>query len=95
MLYLVSLRDIADNTGIRSRLLNDHMQHMGQFMDSIRLGGPLLREGTDVPGGGMLLVEADSADAVRAMVEADPYYKAGLWDEVRIQPFKEIINSWR
>jgi uncharacterized protein YciI len=29
------------------------------------------------------------------MVEADPYYRAGLWDEVRIHAFREIINGWR
>lgn len=93
--FLVCLRDVEDNAGIRARLLQEHMAHIGQYLQSIRLAGPLLREADGKPGGGMLLVEASDAAAVRRMVEADPYYRAGLWDEVRIQPFREIINAWR
>ena len=95
MLYLVYLRDIENNAPIRSRLLDAHMQHIGGYIDSIRLGGPLLRDGSDGQAGGILIVESESSEAVRDMLEADPYYQAGLWDEVRIQPFKEIINAWR
>lgn len=95
MLYIVALRDIKENVDIRARLLDAHMEHIGNFLDRIKLGGPLLRDEGEGVAGGMLIVEAESARDVRDMVEADPYYQAGLWDEVRIQPFKEIINAWK
>lgn len=95
MLFIVALRDIDDNTEIRARLLDAHMEHIGKFLDRIKLAGPLLREQEEGVAGGMLVVEADAAQDIRDMVEADPYYQAGLWDEVRIQPFKEIINAWK
>ncbi len=94
-LFLVYLRDREDNAGIRARLLQAHMDHVGAHLAAIRLGGPLLREPTGQPEGGMLLVEAADVAEVRRMVEADPYYRAGLWEEVRIHPFREIINAWR
>jgi len=95
MLYLVYLNDIPDSGEIRARLLDEHMKHIGGYLAKIRLGGPLLREGSENPEGGMLVVEAESGEEIRTMVESDPYYQAGLWDDVRIQPFKEIINAWR
>jgi hypothetical protein len=94
-LYLVYLRDVGQNADIRARHLHAHMAHVGQYLDRIRLGGPLLREPEQKPGGGILIVEAEDIGEVRRMVEADPYYRAGLWDEVRIHAFREIINGWR
>ena len=94
-LFLVYLHDVEDNAEIRARHLQAHMTHIGAHIAGIRLGGPLLREDTQQPGGGILLVEAQDLGQVRSMVEADPYYQAGLWDDVRIQAFREIINAWR
>lgn len=94
-LFVVILRDIADNADIRSRLLSEHMAHISQHMAAIRLGGPWLR-GTDAgPGGGLLLVEETDIDAVRQMIDNDPYYRAGLWEDVQIHPFRDLINAWR
>lgn len=93
--FVVYLHDIADNADLRARLLEEHMAHIGRHLDSIRFAGPLLREADQRPGGGLLIVEAADAAEVRRMVESDPYYRAGLWDDVRIHPFKEIINAWR
>lgn len=95
MLYFVYMQDIADNTEIRGRLLNDHMQHIGNYVDRIKLGGPLMRADGESQAGGLLFLEADSEAEVREIVNADPYFQAGLWDDVKILPFKEILNGWR
>ena len=95
MLYFVYLEDIADNAGIRAELLDRHMRHIGGFVDRIKLGGPIMRGDSDSPAGGILVLEADSEASVRAMVDADPYFQAGLWQDVKIHPFKEILNAWR
>ena len=95
MLYFVFLEDIPDNAGIRARLLDAHMQHMGAYVDRIKLGGPIMRGDSDSQAGGVLIVEAESATAVQDMIHADPYFEAGLWQDVKIHPFKEILNGWR
>jgi hypothetical protein len=94
-LFLVILRDVPDNAGIRSRLLAGHMEHIGRHMAAIRLAGPWLREAGGTPGGGLLVVEAEDAAAVRRMVEADPYFQAGLWEDVQVHPFRDLVNAWR
>ncbi len=95
MLYFVYLEDIADNAGIRAELLDQHMQHIGAFVDHIKLGGPVMRADGEAQAGGILVLEADSEAAVRDMINADPYFKAGLWQDIKIHPFKEILNGWK
>lgn len=95
MLYLAYLEDIEDNAPIRSPLLDEHMTHIGAYIDRIKLAGPIMRPDGESQAGGVLLLEADSEQEVRAIIEADPYYKAGLWPVVRIHAFKEIINAWQ
>lgn len=41
------------------------------------------------------MVEAADAAAVRRMIEADPYFRAGLWEEVQVHPFRDLVNAWR
>lgn len=93
--FIVILRDVADNAGIRGRLLGEHMAHIGHHREAILLAGPWLREADGSPGGGLLVVEADDAAAVHRMIEADPYFRAGLWEEVQVHPFRDLVNAWR
>jgi uncharacterized protein YciI len=95
MLYLVYLEDIEDNVRIRQPLLEQHMKHIGGHIGSIRLAGPLMRADGKTQAGGVLLIEATSAQEVRGIIDADPYFQAGLWPEVKIHEFREIINGWK
>ena len=95
MLYFILVEDIPDNMEIRARLLDEHMQHIGGYLDRIKLGGPLMRPDGQSPAGGILIMEAESETELRQMMDADPYFQAGLWQDVRIYPFKEILNGWR
>ncbi|MCB1596872.1 MAG: YciI family protein [Gammaproteobacteria bacterium] len=95
MLYLVYLEDIADNMPIRKPLLNAHMAHMGTHAEAIRLGGPIMRDDGSAPAGGVLLIEAQSKQEVIDIIDADPYKQAGLWPQIRIHAFKDLINTWK
>jgi uncharacterized protein YciI len=94
MLYFVYLEDIAENADIRSRLLDAHMEHIGNYVEHIQLGGPIMRSGSESQAGGILIVEAESEASVKDMIQADPYFKAGLWQEIKVHPFREILNRW-
>ncbi len=94
-IFLVILRDVPDNAGIRSSLLAEHMAHVGRHLGAIRLAGPWLRDADGKPGGGLLLVEATDAATVRRMVEEDPYFRAGLWEDVQVHAFRDLVNAWR
>ncbi|MCE7904071.1 MAG: YciI family protein [Gammaproteobacteria bacterium PRO9] len=95
MLYLVYLEDVPDNLRIRKPLLEQHMAHMAAHADAVKLGGPLMRDDGSAPAGGVLVIEAESPQAVREIINADPYCKAGLWPTIRIHAFRDLINTWK
>lgn len=95
MLFIVYLEDIADNMRIREPLLKEHMAHVSKHITAIKLAGPFMRENGTAPAGGLLLVEAESKQQVLDMVNEDPYNKAGLWRDIRVHAFKDLINGWK
>lgn len=88
-LYIVYRFDRQDGRApaIRAETRPLHRQYMDQFAARVRLGGPILdAEGQSC--GGLMLIEAESQEEVRAIVEADPFEKAGLSARIDIHPFR-------
>ncbi len=86
MVYRVD-RDDGQAGAIRAATRPAHRAYMDQFAGRVRMGGPIL----DARGegcGGLMLVEAESEDAVRAMVANDPFEIAGLSSRIDIHPFR-------
>ena len=58
----------------------------------------LKREGTVIEAGAymdvsssIILMRADSEDAVRAIARQDPYVREGVWVELRVKPFGRVV----
>lgn len=88
-LYIVYRVDRADGkaAAIRAMTRPAHRAYMDQFAGRVRLGGPILN--SDGEGcGGLMVIEAESEDAVRTMVAKDPFEIAGLSSRIDIHPFR-------
>jgi hypothetical protein len=88
-LYMVYRLDRSDGQAdaIRAATRPAHRAYMEQFVARVRLGGPVL----DAKGracGGLMLIEAESEEAVRAMVAADPFEIVGLSATIEIRQFR-------
>ena len=88
-LYMVYRLDRSDGhaDAIRATTRPAHRAYMDQFAARVRLGGPVL----DAEGkacGGLMLIEAENEDTVRAMVAADPFEIAGLSASIEIRAFR-------
>jgi uncharacterized protein len=84
--------DAPDAARLRQEHLAAHLAYAEAHGQRIAVGGPL-RQG-DVFTGSLLIVEAaDQADA-QALLDGDPYYRAGVWDRVEVQPFRAVIGTW-
>ena len=51
-------------------------------------GAKLNDDGSDL-GGGLYLVDLDTREAAQAFIEDDPFFQAGLFDEVRITRWRK------
>ena len=92
-LYMVYRVDRADGQAdaIRAATRPAHRAYMDRFAARVRLGGPIL--GAEGQGcGGLMLVEAESEQAVRDMVANDPFELAGLSARIDIHPFRWQTN---
>ena len=92
-LYMVYRVDRADGQAdaIRAATRPAHRAYMDQFAARVRLGGPVL----DAQGrgcGGLMLVEAESEQAVRDLVANAPFELAGLSARIDIHPFRWQTN---
>lgn len=91
-LFTITCRDKPDGFDLRARTRDAHLAYLAGRGGAVRLGGPWLDgEGRSV--GSLLIVEADDLAAARALAEADPYARAGLFASVDVEPWRLVVGA--
>ena len=82
-----------DKPGALQIRLDTREAHLAYIKETgvVEMAGPFLDESGQMCGSMILLDVADLA-AARAWAENDPYNKAGLFADVRIQEWKKVIG---
>ena len=92
MRYILFCEDKVDSEALRLANREDHLAWVAT-KTGIELAGPLLSDDGKHMLGSMFLLEANSSDAVRAFNLDDPYTKAGLWGNVLIRRFRQVVPA--
>lgn len=93
MLYLVVAKDGTDEDAParRTAARAAHLEKAAQLFE----GGQLVSGGALLAGqqmiGSALLIEAESEDEVRALIERDPYTVGGVWNDYQIWPYRKAF----
>jgi uncharacterized protein YciI len=88
MLFVIIGRDGPDGKAKRPSLRPAHLAHL----EAHRREGRVLLAGPFTDGAGsMILVDVEDLDAARAMADADPYHREGVFESVEIHPFLRVI----
>lgn len=91
-LFAFYCRDGDGGPELRKRHLDAHLAHVEAHIDHYALAGPLRERGAII--GSLLIIHgADEAQA-RARFEADPYFKAGIWQSIRVSAFTAAAGEW-
>lgn len=90
MLFVIIGRDGPDAKELRPRLRPAHIEHLGtqDRLGRLRLAGPL----TD-GAGSLIVLEAACIEDVRKIIDADPYVVGGVFAEVEIHPFLQVLPA--
>jgi uncharacterized protein len=90
--YAAWCRDGPDAPRLRDEHLAAHLAHVEANMDKLLLAGPLKDE-SGAYAGSLIVFGVDSADEAWALMQADPYHRAGVWAEVRIERFLPVAGT--
>ena len=72
----------------------EHVAHLTKLNEEGKLAfaGPFL-DADGKPNGSLVVLKADSVEAARALGEADPYAKAGVFASVEVKPWTWTFNN--
>ncbi len=91
MLYAVLFEDNEDLAAMRTKHMTDHLAFLERHRTQITAAGPLKDAENGAPAGGLWLVEAEDANAVRALIEADPFWPTGLRKSHRLLTWTQVF----
>jgi uncharacterized protein YciI len=91
--FAVIARDGPDGPRKRAEARDAHFAHIEAIMDKVAIAGPI----KDASGGfvgSVVIIDVADAEEARAVLESDPYFKAGVWAETEIHPFLAAAGTW-
>ena len=98
MLYVIYAEDIADSLEKRLSVRPAHLARLQLLQDEGRLltAGPMPAVASSDPGaagfsGSTVIAEFESQEAAQAWADADPYVAAGVYDNVKVRPYKKVF----
>ena len=88
MLFVIIGRDGPDAKELRPKIRPEHLAHLAQYdeQNRVRLAGPLT-DGT----GSLIVLEAANIEEARSIAEADPYRTKGVFAEIDVHPFIQVL----
>ena len=92
MLYAILCDDKPGALDLRLSTRPEHVAFLKGLGATLKFAGPFLDAGEN-PCGSMLVVEAESVDAARAIAAEDPYAKAGLFETTQVRAWRWTINN--
>ncbi len=98
MLYAIISEDVEDSLPRRRSAREAHLERVRALQAEQRLvlAGPHPAVDSEEPGdvgfsGSLIIAEFDSLTAAREWAEADPYVAAGVYRNVTVKPFKQVM----
>ena len=98
MLYAIISQDVPNSLALRKQARPAHIARLNELKEQGRLiiAGPHPAIDSNEPGeagftGSLVVAEFDSLADAQAWADADPYIESGVYDEVRVKPFKKVL----
>ena len=70
-----------------------HFAYIETILDQIAVAGPL-RDGEGRFLGSILIYDVAELATARALLKADPYFQAGIWEAAEVVPFTAAVGTW-
>lgn len=98
MLYAIVAKDIDNSAALRAAARSDHIARLVDLRCQGRLilAGPFPSIDSPVPGaagfsGSLIVAEFEDLTQARDWAQCDPYVSAGVYADVVVKPFKQVL----
>jgi hypothetical protein len=98
MLYVIIGQDVDNSLGARLAARPAHVERLQRLQEQGRLviAGPNPAIDSNDPGeagftGSVIIAEFDSLASAQTWANADPYLAAGVYQQVTVKPFKQVL----
>ncbi len=83
----------TDKEGALETRKSNREAHLAYIAETgvVAMAGPLLDDAGEMAGS-LVVLDVDNAATAESWAANDPYAKAGLFSDVRIQPWKKVIG---
>ena len=97
MLYVAMIEDDPAKVADKPRHQAPHVAYLEgrSSAGTLRAAGPIMDADSGTPIGAMWTIEAPSAAEARKVIEADPFYRAGIRKSVRLIAYKPTVAGGR
>jgi len=92
VLFAVICLDKPGHVDLRLATRGEHLAFLERYAAEVKLGGPFL-DAQDKPVGSLLILDCEDETTARALLDADPYAKAGLFASVELRPWKRAVGA--
>jgi uncharacterized protein YciI len=90
-MFAVRCQDKPGHQQVRLDNRSAHLAFLNTHLDSLVLAGPLLSDDRQTMIGSLLVFNIADRAALDAVLAADPYAQAGLFEQVTVTPFKKVL----
>lgn len=98
MWYVIIALDVSDSGSKRQAARPAHLARLQALHEAGRLllAGPFPAIDAEDPGpagfdGSLIVAEFKDLEAARSWADADPYVEAGVYQEVQVRPFFQVL----
>lgn len=89
MPYIIETFDKPNHQSVRQQHRPAHLDFLTQNAPLLLACGAKLQDDGSDMGGGMYVVDLDTREAAQAFIEADPFFQAELFEQVRITRWRK------
>lgn len=92
-LFAIICHDKPDSMALRMATRPAHLAHIQPLVDEGRLlcAGPTPVPNSDTVNGSIIIAEFADLAAAQVWADNDPYALAGLFNSVRVTPYKKVL----
>jgi len=93
MLYAIISEDVADSLPLRMGARPAHIERLQllQQQGRLTLAGPHPSVDEDGFSGSLVVAEFDDLASAQSWADDDPYIAAGVYANVTVKPFKQVL----